>query len=52
MQSTIIFVFNTAYYFHRLALTPDRKRQLELKVLAEKLFKGKMIFFCLKECNR
>lgn len=24
----------------RLALTPERKRQLELKVLAEKLFKG------------
>ncbi|KAH1011643.1 hypothetical protein HUJ04_000967 [Dendroctonus ponderosae] len=26
---------------YRLALTPERKRQLELKVLAEKLFKGK-----------
>jgi len=26
---------------YRLALTPERKRQFELKVLAEKLFKGK-----------
>lgn len=26
---------------YRLALTPERKRQLELKVLAEKLFKDK-----------
>lgn len=28
------------YRIYRLKLTPERKRQLELKVLAETLFKG------------
>ncbi|KAJ8926330.1 hypothetical protein NQ314_021315 [Rhamnusium bicolor] len=31
---------------YRRNLTPERKRQFELKVLAEKIFKGR--YFCLK----